>query len=199
MTSDVPRTCSICDKPHRSKGYCQPHYYRLGKHGDPLGGRTPPGELLRFIHEVAVNHTGNECLTWPFSKIGKGYGKINVGGKSIIVSRYICELVNGPPPTPDHEAAHSCGKGHEACISPLHMSWKTKAENAADRLIHGTHTRGERNAQAKLTEAAAREILSLRGKETPRDLAQRFSVSLATVAQIHTGRNWAWLNQEHRP
>lgn len=195
MTSDAPRTCSICDKPHRSKGYCQPHYYRLGKHGDPLGGRTPPGELLRFIHEVAMNHTGDDCLAWPFNRYLNGYGRINVGGKTTPAHRYVCELANGAPPTPEHEAAHSCGKGHEGCVSPVHMSWKTKTENAADRLIHDTHTRGERNGQAKLTEAEAREILSLRGKEPPCDLAQRFSVSRATVSQIHTGRNWAWLSE----
>lgn len=31
------RTCSVpsCDRPHKSKGFCTPHYYRWRRHGDP--------------------------------------------------------------------------------------------------------------------------------------------------------------------
>src|SRR5699024_6084080 len=30
------RTCSICDKPHKGLGYCNKHYIRFKKYGDPL-------------------------------------------------------------------------------------------------------------------------------------------------------------------
>ena len=34
------RLCAVdgCGKPHYSRGYCDPHYQRLKKHGTPLGG-----------------------------------------------------------------------------------------------------------------------------------------------------------------
>jgi len=32
-------TCSVCDAPHFSKGYCKPHWRRFLAHGDPLAGR----------------------------------------------------------------------------------------------------------------------------------------------------------------
>lgn len=192
------RLCSIpeCGKPHKGKGYCGAHYYRLLRHGDPMGGRTSPGELLNFIHEVALHHIASDCLTWPFGKSGAGYGQLKVGGKYFVASRYVCELVHGAPPTPDHEAAHSCGKGHEGCIAPGHLSWKTLIENKDDELLHGTRPRGECHGRAKLTEAAVREIISLHSKETNSnlaELAERFSVSRSTISRIHTGRNWAWL------
>jgi hypothetical protein len=152
-----PRLCSIpdCGKPHKGQGYCKLHYARLCRHGDPFGGRTPNGEPLRFINEVAMTHTGGECLTWPYANKGSGYGNLWIDGKVVVVSRYICELAHGAPPTPEHEAAHNCGKGHDACIAPGHLEWKTPAENQADRLIHGTHSRGKRCGKAKLEEVAA--------------------------------------------
>jgi hypothetical protein len=190
------RLCSIpgCGKPYDSKGYCNAHYKRLRKHGDPLGGGTSKGALMRFIHEVALRHAGGECLAWPYAKKDDGYGTVYVDGKTAIVSRYVCELVNGPPPTPYHEAAHSCGKGHESCIAPGHLEWKTQAQNQADKLIHGTIRRGERCGTAKLTEPEAREIISMKGVEPQSSLAKRFGVARSTVAEIHCGENWAWLS-----
>jgi hypothetical protein len=190
------RLCSIpdCGKSHYANGYCSSHNHRFRKHGDPLGGRAPNGESLRFIHEVAIFHTGDECLAWPFCKISDGYGTIRIDGKAAYAHRYICELVRGTPPTPEHEAAHSCGKGHEGCISPIHLDWKTTAQNQADRLEHGTHNRGERHGLSKLVEAEAREIIALKGVETQRKLAKRFGVSQPTISEIHAGKKWAWLS-----
>lgn len=195
----ITRACSIsgCRNPYHSKGYCWSHYYRLLRHGDPLGGRTPDGEPMRFIHEVAIHHVGDECLIWPFGKNSAGYGTVRVDGKMVIATRYVCELVHGEPPTPEHQAAHSCGKGHEGCISPIHLSWKTPAENKADELIHGTRNRGERCGKSRLTEAEAREILALKGAESLRAIGVRFGVSRNTASQIHTGRTWAWLKEPH--
>lgn len=194
-------SCSVlnCSKPHYRKGYCCAHYSRLVKHGDPLGGRTPDGEPLRFVNNVAMTHTGGNCLTWPYGKSRSGYGQIRVNGKLIEAHRYVCTLVNGDPPTPRHEAAHSCGKGHEGCVSPIHLSWKTRAENRADRLIHGTHDRGERHAQAKLTDAAAREIVAMKGVEPQCELAKRFGVSAQAIGNIHSGRRWTWLSDVPKP
>jgi hypothetical protein len=131
------KSCSICGKPHEAKGYCRSHYERLFRYGDPQGGRTSRGEPLRFIQEVALQHTSDECLTWPYGKARDGYGMVWIDGRKVIASRYVCKRAHGAPPTPKHEAAHSCGKGHEACIAQGHLSWKTPAENAADKLVHG--------------------------------------------------------------
>lgn len=189
------KACSvgICNNPVRSRGYCRSHYERLLRHGNPLGGGTPYGEPMRFIHEVALLHTSDDCLTWPFGRGSKGYGQLKIDGNAVYASRYVCELMNGPPPTPEHEAAHFCGKGHEGCIAPRHLSWKTSAENKDDELLHGTRNRGERNGKTKLAEPAVREILAMRGKETQRNLAKKFGVARATVAGIQNGHRWAWL------
>lgn len=186
-------SCSIdgCDRnAHHSakgsKGYCQAHYKRLMRYGDPLAGRTSPGEPLRFIHEVALYYQGSKCLTWPFSKGNDGYGRVYADGKDQLASRYLCILAHGEPPTPDHEAAHNCGKGHEACVTKGHLEWKTHADNMADRVIHGT-------SNPKLTEEQGREIIALKGLKTQREIASEFGVSQVTIAKVHQGRRFVGL------
>lgn len=138
-----PRLCSIpgCGKIHRARGWCPAHYYRFSMHGDPLGGAPArDGAPMRFIHEVALQHTGEECLIWPFGRNGDGYGSVQVDGKMVNAHRYLCQIAHGEPPTATHQAAHSCGKGHLGCVAKNHLRWATPAENQADRLIHGTRS-----------------------------------------------------------
>jgi DNA invertase Pin-like site-specific DNA recombinase len=49
---------------------------------------------------------------------------------------------------------------------------------------------GTQNGQAKLTEAQVKEILSLRGDKTWRELAAMFGVSKGTIALIHARKIW---------
>lgn len=185
------RVCSVpnCGKKHKALGFCANHFYRLKRHGDPLSGKTPDGEPLRFVHEVASNYQGGDCLHWPFCKDEKGYGLLKVNGKMMPASRYVCTLAHGEPP-PKHDAAHSCGKGHLGCVNPNHLSWKTRAANMADKIAHGTRQCGERGTGAKLTEHSVRKILHMKGKTTLREIALVFGVSKSTICAIHKGLTW---------
>lgn len=171
------------------------HYRRWQRHGDPLGGRIHDGEPRRFIHEVVLAHEGDECILWPFGRHPSGYGQVYFDGRMGQTHRVVCKLAHGEPPTPRHYAAHSCGKGHEGCVSPRHLSWKTPVENAADKLMHGTHNRGERHYNAKLTEADVRQIIALKGTASERLIAERFSVAPQTVHSIYIGQSWSWVSQ----
>jgi hypothetical protein len=77
--------------------------------------------LMLWIRDVALKWKSDECLTWPFTRINTGYGIIGRGGKTYKAHRYICQWVKGEPPTPEHHAAHSCGRGHDACVNPRHL------------------------------------------------------------------------------
>lgn len=191
------RICSVngCGKKHYSKGLCEMHYRRSRKYGDPLKGAsiTRLGEAKDFFQSVVLNYEGTDCLIWPYGLSGNGYGQIKKDGRMQIVNRLVCEEANGPPPTPAHEAAHSCGKGKFGCVTKRHLSWKTHADNMSDTILHGTSNRGASNGRSKLTETHAREILSLKGKETHVMTAKRFGVAPNTVSEIRSGRSWSWL------
>jgi hypothetical protein len=194
--------CNVpgCDKAGRlRRGWCNTHYLRWQRHGDPTAGRTPNGDRVAYM----LAHMWDDCPRWPFPRSQDGYARVDYGGRrSRTVHRLVCEIAHGPPPTPQHEAAHSCGKGHEGCFGARCVSWKTSAQNSADSIQHGTWNRGERVPQHKLTEAQVREIDAMRPKVTTgqgaTEVADRYGVNAQAIADIWIGRSWRWLTGRER-
>jgi hypothetical protein len=192
----TPSICSIpdCGKPvHNVRGWCLAHYQRWRRHGDPLGGgrsHAPKGELPRFYREVVLQYEGDECLIWPYTRTKKGYAKL---GRYDYVCRMVCEERHGPPPTQKHQAAHSCGRGEDGCVTKRHLDWKTPSANQMDRVTHGTSNRGERCGSAKLTAPQVREIRELVGKIPHREIGAMYGIEAATVYSIMSGKSWGWL------
>lgn len=180
-----------------SRGFCQMHYNRWKRYGDPLAGapcRPSPGEPLRWLLEIASAYTGTDCLIWPFARWKDGYAKVRVHNSHRYASRVICEQVNGPPTDPEHQAAHSCGMGHKACVNPVHLSWKTVSENQNDRIRHGTSNRGERNGQAKLTRSDVLKIRKMADKGASHsEISRAFSISRSSASRHARRKTWEWL------
>lgn len=195
--SNRNKACSYpeCSGRYHAKGFCKIHYLRWSRHGDPDKKlRAGNDEAARYIAEVVVPHADREaCLTWPFPLTKCGNGRAVVDGRQELAHRIVCTLVQGPPPTPLHEAAHTCGKGHLGCVNPHHLRWKTRKENEADKLLHGTVVRGSRSVHAKLTEADVLTIRAVRGLVSQASLANRYNVTQGTISSILSGKNWAWL------
>jgi hypothetical protein len=191
------RICSIpsCDKIAERRDWCFNHYMRWRAHGNPLGGGKSPGEVTAFLNDVVLTYDGDDCLHWPYGSV-RGYGVVNCKRRKrrkILVTRLVCEHVHGPAPSLSHQAAHSCGKGHEGCCNPRHIRWATPKENCADKEIHGTVNRGQRQGSSKLTEEDVRQIRSLRGVRPQRELSAMFGVSRWQISEIQTKKQWAWL------
>lgn len=141
--ADAFKACAVCDcnnNAHYSasgaRGLCAMHYVRQKRHGSPTAGRAFAGEAERWLEDRVGHNDGSDCLKWPFGTASSGYGYLRAGGVLLGAHRTMCALVNGPPPTPKHEAAHSCGKGHEGCVNPRHLRWATSQENKADIILH---------------------------------------------------------------
>jgi hypothetical protein len=108
----------------------------------PHGNKGRPSKLRGRGRCMAwllahVDYRHDDCLKWPFSRDNHGYGQLGHEGKVFKAHRKMCELKNGAVPSPDHEAAHSCNRGHQGCINPNHLSWKTRSANQQDRTGHG--------------------------------------------------------------
>ncbi len=192
----ISRECLVtnCQKPVAHRGWCSAHYHRWLRYGDPLAGRTFEGTPLKYFQAFVVPYRGSDCLIWPFGKNPSGYGTIGHNGTRHLVSRLVCESINGLPPTPSHEAAHSCGNGHLGCCTPAHLSWKTRTANQADKVRHGTTNRGARSHTAKLSAAEVRKIRALSQSVTQHALAKQFKVSRGAISHIVYRTSWAWLD-----
>ena len=193
----VRRLCKFpgCDRRHEALGWCKSHYRRWRVYGDPAAGKTIWWVGLKFFNNVVLPYDGDDCLVWPFARSRKGYATIYYNGNKMEAHRLACIKTYGPPPTPGHEAAHSCGKGHLGCVNPRHLSWKTPAENPKAKEFHGTILRGEDTGRAKLTNAQVREILSRRKEVRRKDWAAKYNVSPNTISNICTGRSWKCLHE----
>lgn len=145
---------------------------------------------MRFLQETVLKHAGDDCLAWPYTTDQNGYGQIYHEGKVKRVNGLICEAVHGPAPTDKHVCAHSCGKGHEGCCNPSHLSWKTQKENMADAKEHGTWARGEMFPHAKLNDRKIREIRSMKGKLLQREIAALYGITQGQVSQIMNRVIW---------
>ena len=188
--------CSVdgCDGRVFGHGLCNKHYKKVRKYGDPLHGRvnSERGAPMKWIIDH-VDHDGDECLIWPFFRVkGRGYGRI---GREF-AHRVMCMKVHGAPPSALHQAAHSCGKGHEGCVNPKHLRWDTAKGNNADRIVHGTDGARERNPSVKLSPDQVTKIKALagtrrcRGRFTQYQVAEMFGVSQSQVSAIVRGASW---------
>lgn len=140
-----------------------------------------------------VNHDGKECLIWPFSR-SRGYAQVGVNRKVKKASRIMCEWVNGQPPSPKYEAAHSCGRGKEGCVNPKHLSWKTRSDNQRDRRKHGTHGRGPnmnaRRIAHKLNPTLVAEIRAIGDSMSKEAIGRLYGVTPSNVAKILKRESW---------
>lgn len=88
------------------------------------------------------------------------------------------------------EARHRDGNGLNNDLANL--QWGTKAQNAADRVLHKTDPVGSRNPRAKLSDGQVLEIYRrAKSGEKGADIASEFSVSACTVSHIAVGRTWS--------
>jgi len=130
------------------------------------------------------------CLIWPFFRDKNGRGVLGIDGARYAHSM-MCELVNGPAPTPDHGSAHNCGNGHLGCINPKHLAWKTQAENLKDCAAHGTQPKTYLGNRGHFSQEEVAEIRRLLRTHTQLAIAHRYAVTESTISDIARGRYYS--------
>jgi hypothetical protein len=156
---------------------------RIPSHMKKIADKGSSEAFLR-AHSV---YSGDECLIWPYKTVKSGYGLATVGGVQKRASRWMCIIAHGEPCDETMHAAHNCG--NPSCVNPKHLRWATPKENANDRLIHGTHNRGERNGKTTLTDDQVREIRT--AAPNLKDLVERYGVSKGCISKIRSMKRWA--------
>lgn len=123
---------------------------------------------------------------------GKGYLRIRTSVNGVLHDRYVhrlvCEAYHGRCPQ-GHECRHL--DGNRGNNIPSNLAWATKAENEADKRLHGTLVRGERANGAKLSEDAVRAIRQqVAAGSSLKDLAPLYAVREASLSDIVSGKRW---------
>lgn len=128
----------------------------------------------------------DECVAWPYSK-SRTFGVVhdpNSPTTLTLTHLLSCTMAHGEPPTPKHQAAHSCH--NPLCLNPRHLRWATKAEIRQASVLAGT------SCGSKLTPADVRAIRS-HPTANREATARRYGVSQPTIENVLTGKTWAWL------
>lgn len=191
MSKQYSVTCTEpdCEATHFSKGFCRKHHSRFMRHGDAqkaLKVLSPRGAPRAWLVAHA-GYSSDECLKWPFSRFPDGRAHMS-GGKP---TRIMCEMTKGPPPSSKHQAAHSCGRGHEACVNPRHLRWATPVENSADKELHGSLIRGARHYAARLSEPQIYEIRAMAKWASLTDVSRHFGIGMSHAHKIIHKISWS--------
>jgi hypothetical protein len=147
------------------------------------GGIKRTRELIR---KLRLTHDGYPCLI-----LSRG-GRIGPGAPGFYVMKrvhqLVCEAFHGPRPSVGHQVAH--GDGVRTNNVATNLRWATPAENYSDRHRHGTNLAGERNGNAKLSDAQAAEIRRRSAWLNNEKLAKQYGVSSWTIGRIVRGERY---------
>lgn len=189
--AENPHICSVsdCSGEIDARGYCNKHYLRFKKYGDPsITIRARPQDWL--LDAMRSNVEG-VCLIWPFSISASGYGNATLNGKYITAHRLALILATGQNPSDQYALHRPIICHNRACVNWLHLYWGTPTDNVRDMLADGTMPIGERCYSAKLTADNVRTIrIRLAAGEAPKDIGTDFGISRNYVSSIRGGFKW---------
>lgn len=151
--------------------------------------RKGEGEAIRWLRDH-VDYDKDYCLIWPLASRIRGYGHLSANGETHYAHRLMCQMAHGDPPSPLHQAAHSCGRGDQGCVNPRHLSWKTPSENQRDKRLHGTAGGDFGRKRYKLTDEQVSAIKAAQGTKTHAEFAEMYGVSRRTIGMLLTGKSW---------
>ena len=157
--------------------------------------RAHHGEPLAFIRRLIAEPPVDDCIKWPFGRMGEdGGGKVRVDGRAKRIGVYLCEEMHGERPSKRHLAVSTCGHSIDLpCCNPRHYRWGTWLDLDPIRVMVGTANRGEKNGRAVLTDEQAILIRELCGQFYDQELGDAFGVSRTTIRRIRTGSHWRHL------
>jgi DNA-binding XRE family transcriptional regulator len=133
--------------------------------------------------------TESGCWIWMGTTTSRGYGQLIDDNKKYYAHRASYEAFIGEIPKGMY-VCHRCD--NRFCVNPNHLFVGTQKDNLQDMRNKGRSTRGEKNAQAKLTHAQVAMIKVCLKHKAQKDeqLAKQFGVSRQTINLIKQGKRW---------
>lgn len=161
--------------------------YKVGNDGtvwtqhQRIGNRWYIGGPWKKLAIHRSKPSGRRVTTYCTVALSRGPERITHSVHTLVLRAFV-----GDPPT-GFEGRHADGNTRNNRLDNL--SWGTKIENAADRILHGTHRFGEENGRAKLTEQQVVEIRN-RPHESMVSLGREYGVSDYCIRCIRIKKLW---------
>lgn len=108
-------------------------------------------------------------------------------GRTCRVHTLVLEAFVGPRASCEMQCRHL--DGDRLNNRATNLAWGTCAENAADRITHGTMPAGETHVRSKLT-ADAVMLIRADPERSSRSLAAEFGVSHVTINRVRRNETW---------
>lgn len=136
--------CAVdgCARTATLKGWCEKHYRRWRKHGDPTKTLSPTrvyGSTEERFWAKVLPPNSEGCMLWNASLDRGGYGNFKAEGRQRGAHLFAYEFKIGPIPAGMqldhvcHTASSDCPGGincqHRRCVTPEHLEPVTQAEN----------------------------------------------------------------------
>ena len=130
------------------------------------------------------------CWFWTGCRHPAGYGAVNRGGRAHPAHRWSWILANGPIPS-GKWVLHKCDV--RACVRPSHLFLGNAQDNVDDMIRKGRdkHDKcafGEKHANAKLNEAAVRDIRS--SNRSLSQMAKKYGVCFQSIWHVRKNKTW---------
>ena len=137
--------------------------------------------------------SGWRLLNPSLNKTGTGYFQVTLHAgekvrRSALVHHLVAEAFIGPKPSPEMLVCHNDGDSRNNKANNLR--YDTFSANQLDRIRHGTHNKGERHGNSKLSDEQVAEIKRRYAKGGSRALAEEFGVARHTITRIAAGKTW---------
>jgi hypothetical protein len=179
------KTCSVedCNKPKKSKGMCEMHYYRVRRNG-ALYYKKPTSK------KVEINVKENGCIECTsHHKLSTGYYLLMLNHKRKSLHRHVYEEMFGEIPN-GLVVRHKCD--NRGCINPEHLELGTHQDNMKDMVDRGGSCKGSKNTNALITEEDVKEIRRLAFMGFKRkDICEMYGLKNAnTITSIKYGHSW---------
>lgn len=169
--------CDLCSGKHYARGYCQKHYVRLLRHGDPNHFILNRCESkIGRVENMIATITESGCWIWMGRVKENGYGILSFKNKVHHAHRFSYEAYIGA--VPDGLCVlHKCDV--RCCVNPDHLFVGTHQDNMDDMVSKKRHNH-------KVTEDMVGSLMVGRERygKTYQELADEHGVSNSTVCKV---------------
>jgi len=184
----MTKICKLegCGTSHYGHGYCEKHYGRNKRCGDPTVTliRERGSDLKTFLlsnREISKNG----CWNYLGVLHATGYAVITINKKQEGVHRVSWKLFKGEIPG-GLWVLHKCD--NRKCFNPEHLFLGTQKDNMTDMVNKRRSAFGVKNSHAKLDGKKVKEIRN--SEKSARELARVYGVGQITIRRVVRRKTW---------